>query len=251
MIRVWKSEIRKLLRPRFIISNFAVVIILQLSLTVTMMLKAKGDIVQDLNKASGLFMGTKTIAAFLGIISFCLFAANFAQEYNNGTLKNLLVRQPNRTILILGKLLAQITFVAVLITTVALLSGLTEFGLAYKGHINTGKWNFLSVDFLVPLGNVLLASFAYGALGAALAVILRSSITSISAGLVWMLVIETLFGFFGKSFSKWLPGGNLANFADGGSKDLSYLHSASITSGYAFVAIGILLLIFNLRDVAN
>ena len=116
MIRVWKSEVRKLLRPRFIISNFAVVIILQLSLTVTMMLKAKGDIVQDLNKASGLFMGTKTIAAFLGIISFCLFAANFA---------------------------------------------------------------------------------------------------------------------------------------DGGSKDLSYLHSASVTSGYAFLAIAILLLIFNLRDVAN
>ena len=66
-----------------------------------------------------------------------------------------------------------------------------------------------------------------------------------------MLVIETLFGLFGKSFSKWLPGGNLANFADGGNRDLSYLHSASVTSGYAFAAIAILLLIFNLRDVAN
>lgn len=251
MIRVWKSEIRKLLRPRFIISNFAVTTILQLSLTITMMLRAKGGIVQDLNRASGLFMGTKTITAFLGIISFCIFAANFAQEYNHGTLKNLLVRQPNRTLLIFGKLLALITFITVIVTIVALLSGLTEFVLAYKGHVSTAKWNFLSIDFIVPLGNLLLATYVYGALGAALAVILRSSITSISAGLVWMLVIETLFGFFGKSFSKWLPGGNLANFADGGSRDLSYLHSASVTSGYAFMSIAILLLIFNLRDVAN
>jgi ABC-type transport system involved in multi-copper enzyme maturation permease subunit len=251
MIRVWKSEIRKLLRPRFIISNFLVAIILQLSLTITMMLKAKGDLVQDLNKSTGLFYGTKSIAGFLGIITFCIFAANFAQEYNHGTLKNLLVREPNRTVLIIGKLIAVITFTAAMITTVAVLSGITEFALASKGHVNTDKWNFVGIGFLAPLGNVLLAAFAYGALGAALAVILRSSITSISAGLVWLLVIETLFGFVGRTISKWLPGGNLANFADGGSKELSYLHSASITSIYAFVAVATLVIIFNMRDVAN
>lgn len=251
MIRVWRSEVRKLLRPRFVISNFLVAIVLQLSLTILMMFKAKGDIVNDLEKSSGLFFGTKSIAGFLGIISFCIFAANFAQEYNHGTLKNLLVREPNRTVLIIGKLLAVITFVAVMITTVAILSGLTEYALAFKGHIHTDKWNFLGIGFLTPLGNVLLAAFAYGTLGAALAVILRSSITSISAGLVWMLVIETLFGFVGKSISKWLPGGNLANFADGGNKELSYLHSASVTSVYAFVAVATLVIIFNLRDVAN
>ena len=69
--------------------------------------------------------------------------------------------------------------------------------------------------------------------------------------LIWFLVIETLFGFLGKSVVKWLPGGNLANFIDGGSADMSYIHSASVVCGYFGIAVAILLIIFNKRDVAN
>ena len=251
MIRVWRSEIRKLLRPRFVISNFLVAFILQATITATMFLKATGSLITDLNKASGLFYGTKTIASFLGIIIFCIFAANFAQEYGHGTLKNLLVRHPNRTTLIIGKLMALVTFTVALIGSTAILSGAISYSLASKAHVTTSNWNFTNSAFLAPLGNVLLAAVAYGALGSALAVILRSSITAISAGLIWFLVIETLFGFLSKTLSKWLPGGNLANFADGGSSDLSYLHSAAVVGGYSALGLVALLIIFNKRDVAN
>ena len=50
---------------------------------------------------------------------------------------------------------------------------------------------------------------------------------------------------------KWLPGGNLANFIDGGSADTSYMHSASVVCGYFGIAVAILFIIFNKRDVAN
>ena len=103
MINVWRSEIRKLLRPRFIFSNVLVVVILQCAFTVTMYLKANANLANDLSKSTGLFFGTRSIAAFLGVIGFCIFAANFAQEYGYGTLKNLLVRQPSRTKLMVGK----------------------------------------------------------------------------------------------------------------------------------------------------
>lgn len=251
MIRVWRSEIRKLSRPRFILSNFLVALGLQAIFTVTLFLKAEGSIISDLNKASGLFFSTKSIASFLGIISFCIFAASFAQEYSFGTLKNLLVRQPNRTKLILGKVFGVATFIFFLVLLVALLGGGLAYALASKANVTTENWSFLNSDFLLPLLNVELAAVAYGLLGATLAIILRSSITAISAGLIWLLVVETLFGFFGKSLSKWLPGGNLANFADGGSSELSYLHSATTVSIYSLISVMVLLIIFNLRDVAN
>lgn len=251
MIRVWKSEIRKLLRPRFLISNFLVAMALQAIFTAILFLKAKGALVDDLSKSSGLFFSTKSIASFLGIISYCIFAANFAQEYGYGTLKNLLVRQPNRSKLVVGKILAVATFIAALVFTVALLGGGLAYALSSHSHVDTSNWNFLSTDFLAPLLNVELAAIAYGVIGACLAIILRSSITAISAGLIWLLVIETLFGFFGKSLSKWLPGGNLANFADGGSVEMSYLHSAAVVGGFSAISLASLLIIFNMRDVAN
>ena len=132
MYRVWRSEIRKLSRPRFILSNFLVAIALQTVFTVTLFLKADGSIVTDLNKSSGLFFSTKSIAAFLGIISFCIFAASFAQEYGFGTLKNLLVREPSRSKLIIGKLLGVTTFISVLIILVALVGGSLSYLLSAK-----------------------------------------------------------------------------------------------------------------------
>jgi ABC-type transport system involved in multi-copper enzyme maturation permease subunit len=239
------------MRPRFLISNFLVALSLQAIFTVTLFLKAEGSTVSDLSKSTGLFFSTKAIASFLGIISYCIFAANFAQEYGYGTLKNLLVRQPNRSKLIIGKILAVATFMAVLVLLVALLGGGLAYALSSHAHVETTSWNFFNSEFLAPLLNVEVAAIAYGVIGACLAVILRSSITAISAGLVWLLVIETLFGFFGKSLTKWLPGGNLANFADGGSAEMSYLHSATIVGGYTVVSLALLTIIFNLRDVAN
>ena len=251
MIRVWRSEIRKLSRPRFLVSNFLAAISLQSIFTLTLFLKAEGSIVSDLNKSSGLFFSTKSIASFLGIISFCIFAAGFAQEYSYGTLKNLLVREPNRVKLIIGKFLGISTFIIFLIFIVALVGGSLAYFLASKADVSTANWNFLSKDFLSPLLNVELAALAYGSLGSCLALIMRSSITAISFGLIWLLIIETLFGFIGKSFSRWLPGGNLANFADGGSPEMSYLHSALVVSASSAISLALLIIIFNLRDVAN
>ena len=251
MINVWRSEIRKLLRPRFIFSNVLVVIILQSAFTVTMYLKANASLAQDLSKSTGLFFGTRSIAAFLGVIGFCIFAANFAQEYGYGTLKNLLVRQPNRTKLMVGKIFALATFMAFLVLVATVIGIALSYGLAPHAHVNTNNWNLFGSTFLSSFGNVVAGTISYGVLGACLAVTLRSSITSISAGLIWFLVIETLFGFLGKSVMKWLPGGNLANFIDGGSADMSYMHSASVVCGYFGIAVAILLIIFNKRDVAN
>lgn len=252
MIRVWKSELRKLVRPRFLLSTILVTAGLQAAITSTLFLRAQGSMITDLGKASGLFYSTKMITPFLGMIALCIFAANTAQEYIFGTLKNLLVRQPNRVKLMLGKVIALLTFMAVLV----LISTFVGIALSYlfssKHHIQTSTWNIFDMKFFLnPLFNVLLSIFAYGLLGVCLAVILRSSIMAISAGLVWLLVIESLIGLFGKGISKWMPGGNFASLGDGGSLELSFAHSAMVAGIYSAGGIVLVLIIFSRRDVAN
>lgn len=251
MINVWKSEVRKLSRPRLAISNFIIAFTLQAAVTVTIFLKSKNSLVTDLSKSSGLFYGTKIIAPFLGVISFCLFAANFAQEYSNGTLKNLLVRHPNRITLIIGKITALFTFNFLLIILTSFLNVLLSYLLSNNGAIDTSTWEVLSLSFLAPLFNLLLAASVYGILGGFLAIVFRSSVMAISAGLIWFFVLETLMGFLSKSITRLMPGGNLANFADGGSSEMSFTHSASVVGAYAAVSAVVLLIIFDKRDVAN
>lgn len=252
MIRVWKSELRKLIRPRFLLSTILVTAGLQAAITATLFLRAQGSTITDLERTSGLFYSTKMIAPFLGMIALCIFAANTAQEYIFGTLKNLLVRQPNRIKLMLGKVIALLTFITFLVLT----STLVGVGLSYlfssKHHIQTAAWNIFNFEFFLnPLLNVLLSIFAYGLLGVCLAVVLRSSIMAISAGLVWLLVIESLIGLFGKGIAKWMPGGNFASLGDGGSSELSFMHSALVAGIYSAGGLVLVLIIFSRRDVAN
>ena len=138
----------------------------------------------------------------------------------------------------------------------SLTSTLVGVGLSYlfssKHNIQTTAWNIFNFEFFLnPLLNVLLSIFAYGLLGVCLAVVLRSSIMAISAGLVWLLVIESLVGLFGKGISKWMPGGNFASLGEGGSLELSFMHSALVAGIYSVGGLVLVLIIFSRRDVAN
>src|SRR5438132_1353544 len=52
-------------------------------------------------------------SALLGVIALVLFAMSFASEYSQGTLRNLLVREPRRLHLLAGKTLALGLFVSI------------------------------------------------------------------------------------------------------------------------------------------
>jgi len=251
MINVYKSEIRKLFRVKFIFISLLIVLGLESLFSFLLFWKAKGPLVTDLSKSSGIVFSFRSIAPFLGIITLCIFASNTAQEFSQGTLKNLLVREPNRIKLIVGKILALSSFVSLQILICSIWGVTLSYSLAPMARVSTSKWSLFSLNLYSVLLNVLISSIAYGLIGAILALIMKSSVSAISAGIIWILVIETLFGFLGKSISKWLPGSNLANFGDGGSKELSYLHSLALVGIYVGVGLTLMVTIFNKRDVAN
>ena len=251
MKNVCLSELRKLFRFKFVALSLLITLGLELLFTYLLYWKAKGFLVLDLEKSSGLSYSFRSIAPFIGIISLCIYASNTAQEYLYGTLKNLLIRMPNRTQLILGKVLALSIFVSLLITLAAIWGATLSYIFSPLAKVSTGKWFLFSTSFITTWANVVLSSIAYGLIGSVIALILRSSVGAISAGIIWILVVETLFGFLGKAIARWLPGANLANFGDGGSKELSYTHSLLVVLIYVGIGLIIMVTLFSKRDVAN
>ena len=55
-----------------------------------------------------------------------------------------------------------------------------------------------------------------------LGLLLRSPISAISIGILWLLIIENLIGAVKPVTLDWMPGNQLATIAQGGSPDVSY-----------------------------
>ena len=251
MVNAIKSELMKLARPKLMLTIFTILISLELAFTLLLFYKADKTLLAELVKPNGQIYSFRSIAPFIGVLSLCIFASNTAQEYVFGTLKNLLIRQPNRFKLMIGKFLALsifLLFSSVLTSSVGFLVSLVQ---AKAHHIDTSSWRIFSSVTISIFSNVYISALVYGLIGMLLAIIFRSSVAAISSGIIWTLAIETLFNFAGKAILKWMPGANLANFGDGGSKELSYLHSTIVIFIYALISAFLILFIFNKRDVVN
>jgi ABC-type transport system involved in multi-copper enzyme maturation permease subunit len=187
-----------------------------------------------------------------GVVALAVGAVAVGMEYSNGTLRNLLVRQPGRLQLLTGKLLAQASFVALaalLATGVGLVTALV---LAPSHGISTAAW--LTGEgvrsMLSTTGNLLLSTVAWGAIGAVLAVVLRSTTIAIAGGLAYILVVENLLNATISGSGQWLPGQLIATIAHGGTSDVSYSSALILVGIYLVVALGLAASLFRSRDVA-
>jgi hypothetical protein len=84
-----------------------------------------------------------------------------------------------------------------------------------------------------------------------LGILFRSPITSISLGVLWLLIVENIVGAVKSSTLEWLPGSQLATVAAGGTETISYTHALSLSGIYVGIALVIATVLFTKRDVAN
>ncbi len=108
------SEWTKLRRPTLLLGTF-LGLAAAASLFVILLFtqaSATGGIVSlhQLAQPGGLVIGVARAAMLLGVVAFGIAAAQVASEYSLGTLRQLLVRQPRRAVLLAGKMLGVITF---------------------------------------------------------------------------------------------------------------------------------------------
>ena len=206
-----------------------------------------------LNLASGSVFGFASVGGLLGIIALCVFAAQTAQEYTYGTLRNLLVRQPGRIRILLGKLIAMKLFALIMVAIAALVSISLSYALSNRAKVSTELW--FTSDGIHAIGqtllNVAISVIYFGIVGMVLGLLLRSPISAISFGVLWLLIIENLIGAVKPVTLDWMPGNQLSVIAQGGSPEVSYSHALTLGTLYVFVGAVVATVLFSRRDVAN
>ena len=263
MIRVVFAEWRKLRRPTLLLGTLGAVTFFSGLVSSLLFLlidspQGNGDrgvrITREmLAFPSGATQAFSSVGTLLGVIALCVFASQTAQEYTYGTLRNLLVRQPGRIKLLLGKLVSM-KFFAILMTIV---SAIVAIGISYilagTKDVSTALW--FSADgwqgIARTLLNVFISILGFGMIGMILGILLRSPISSISIGVLWLLIIENIIGAVKPSTLSWLPGSQLSVIASGGSETVSYSHALSLGATYVGVGALIATILFWRRDVAN
>jgi ABC-type transport system involved in multi-copper enzyme maturation permease subunit len=263
MTRVIRAEWRKLRRPTLFLGTIGAALFfasLFTSLLFLMIDSPNGNsdpsnpISREmLSSFTGSVIGFSNVGGLLGIIAYCVFAAQTAQEYTYGTLRNLLVRQPGRLRLLAGKLIAMKLFALAMVLISGVVSIAISYFLAPGATVVRELW-FTSdgwSQIIETTVNVSISVIGFGILGMIMGLLLRSPISSISIGVLWILIIENLLGAVRSSTLDWLPGNQLQVISRGGTPEVSYSHGLTFAAIYIAVGAVIASVLFSRRDVAN
>jgi len=158
MFNVIRAELRKLRRPTLFFGTMGAVVFFSglFSALLYLLIDSpqgnadRGQVIsrEVLALASGGVQGFANVGGFLGIIALCVFAAQTAQEYTYGTLRNLLVRQPSRMKILFGKLISMIIFALAMITISAIVSIGISAILAPTVDVSTDLWFSSAEEFI-------------------------------------------------------------------------------------------------------
>lgn len=197
----------------------------------------------ELARPDGIMAGLGGAATFLGIVAIVLAASTMASDVQLGTLRALLVRQPERRTFLAGKALA----VSGLLAAAALLAGtvstVVALSLAGGQGVDTGAWT--AAEALSGVGRTMLAMMGYGVLGLALGVLLGSPTAAIGVGVGWVLAVEQVLHAAWADGADLLPGRLLSALADG-TIDAARL---AVLGAWLVLAASVAVAVFTRRDV--
>jgi ABC-type transport system involved in multi-copper enzyme maturation permease subunit len=249
------SEWTKLRRPTLLLSTF-LGLAFAASLFVILMFSqatANGGLVtlHQLARPNGLVIGVARASMLLGVVAFGIAASQVASEYSLGTLRQLLVRQPRRAVLLAGKMLGTITFLVLALCFAAVVALVVAVAAAQSRHVPTGAW-FTGTglgDLFRELGDLTLATIGYSILGMALGQFVRSAVFAVIVGFAWLVAVENIITRIVPSTEQWLPGASITAVASGGVEGVGYAHGLILGVVYVTVAIAAAMIVFLRNDV--
>ena len=259
MFRVFSAEWVKLRRPTLLFGTLLAVGGLVAMVTAVIFLLiddpgGNGDRGQVITREmlalpSGFSLTFSQSAGLLGLAALCVFAAQTAQEYTYGTLRNLLVRQPSRMKILAGKFLAMSLFAFLVVIFSAVIGVGLSYALSSRARVVTDAW--FTSDAIGDTINFSFATIGYGIVGMVLGLLLRSPISAISIGVIWILIVESILVAVRRSLADYMPGTQLSNIGQGGSMDLSYQYSMQYSLVFLSLISIVAAILFKRRDVAN
>ena len=253
------SELAKLARRNMVLWSFVAGMFFPLLATIFTIERARrfppftrGHVsIFVLEQANGLVHGVTDVSVLLGIVSLVVFAAAFALEYSQGTLRNLLVREPRRTEFLVGKFLAVVLFMLLVVIVAIAISVALAFILAPGKGISTAAWTSSTGlnDLFQAIFHAWLTTVFYGVFGAALAILLRSPAAAIGVSLAYFIAIEAIIvGAIWSGGNNWLPDHLLNALAHGGNGDSTYYHALLMLAIYALAVAAGIVALFRRRD---
>lgn len=203
----------------------------------------------DVTDSDGPVAPLSTAVNILGVISLALFSLSVARDFELGTIRNLLVGEPRRAVLLAGKLLGVGAYVLLGVLIAAASAAVLAFVLAPGQDIPTDAWS-LSAS-LGTVGTVTATGLLFGLLGAAIAMATRSAAISITVGAAYLLIVESLLGLMWDAAGEWLPAGIFSAFAQGGTSSVPFEKSMALAAAYAAATLITVFVIFAKRDVTD
>lgn len=259
----FRSEWVKLRRPALLAGTYLTLTGLAALLTVLVFARARTTLpppgehhdftvtLSRLAQPSGLVHGFSQAALLLGVVAFGVAAAQIANEYGWGTLRQLLIRQPNRKLLLCGKYLAVLSFLAG--ATLAATTGgvVAALIMAHVRGIPTAAWTSTSglADLGRALGEVALAVGGYATFGFVVGLLLRSAVASVVIGIVYLLPLETVLNNLLPGAGDWLPGQLLNAVAQGGTSSIGFASGLATVAVYLAVVAASSTVAFARRDI--
>src|ERR1700727_2393482 len=215
------SEWTKLRRPTLFLSTFLGLAAAASLFVVLLFSQASADggivTLHQLAKPNGLVIGVARASILLGVVAFGIAASQVASEYSLGTLRQLLVRQPRRAVLLAGNILGVISFLVLALCFAAVIALIVAVAAAQARGVPTTAW-FTGPglgDLFRELGDLALAVIGYSVLGMALGQFVRSAVFAVIVGFAWLVAIENIVTRIVPSIQQWLPGQSILAVASG------------------------------------
>jgi ABC-2 type transport system permease protein len=205
----------------------------------------------QLAKPNGLVVGVDRAAILLGVVAFGIASAQIASEYSLGTLRQLLIRQPRRSVLLIGKLLGVVSFLLLVLLAASVVAFVAALIAAHARQVPTAAWFSATgiTDLLRALGDIALAVIGFSILGIAIGEFVRSAVFAVIIGLAWLLPVEGAIARIAPSTAEWLPGQALGSIASGGAVGMPFATEVAVGAGYVAAALALTFWLFARRDV--
>jgi ABC-type transport system involved in multi-copper enzyme maturation permease subunit len=258
VIRAFASEWIKLRRRSILVGGLSMTVLAGAGVAfgiIRVATSQRRDAVLELlvlRSGDGLVAALIRVSDFIVVIPLVIVAAAVAGEYAQGTMRNLLVREPGRIRLLLGKFAALLVYCLIASTVAFGVGALIAFQVAPHEGINTAPWTTPDAlhNLLSLWGNLLLSTTAWCVLGLLGATVFRSPAAAVGVSLVFLLVVENLVIAIWTEAPQWLFVTLNQAIIAGGNTNSDYGRAVGLIGLYCACAVVVAAVVFRRRDVS-
>jgi ABC-2 type transport system permease protein len=262
MTRIIHAELIRLVRRRSVVSITVGALAFSVVATLAVLSSARttgepsrrgGTTISALEGSGGATEAFAVGASFLGFLVFVVFIALLASEFSGGTYRSMLLRDPHRLRVIVGKLAGILIVVAGFLALAEVLTVVMSMIIAPTQDIATAEWLSLAGlgagvrDYATVLGGVT----GWAVFGTMLAVVLRSTPLALGVGFAWAGPFENIVVDSWSTGFRFFPGQVLGSLIQGGTAELGIGRAMLTAVLYTGVAAVVALTLVSRRDVTS